>query len=491
MDGNIFTDSLRAGLSTDVKNFLKQHKIGIYFKFELVQFFDAGYSFRPQKNRLKYTDDTRLTKLQNMLLSMCNYPVDNEFIKKANASYVCKKNKKTTFRTQHISPQSDGTKLYKTIGEGYHADQVKKVFNNFFDNTDYDLIILVSEDDEAFTTDGKKKEVHEAMGKPLHERVIGFLISQYAECRDAENKYSNIPALNLLCNPKKHKHKGNTKCANEGCVVVGRVLMYMYLYALKKKQCNYGLLELANLYCNIAGLCLYNKFGFREDVSMKTATCFPDNENLPMVSKLHDITYDQLENALIAGRNVPIDDSEPLCTIPSEAKDKDGKVVQTKLVKLQNDMVDTRMKNYDNIVALQNGEISLDDVEEIYFDNQKRPSELKEAVKTLSKYSKKGDLINLKKALRKSQKTTTPPIRQTRNRTKASQKQEALANKKQSFYFKPQQLKKAVHFFTDLSRQGVLLHKPLLYKRQSKRHTKTKKGGACHTRRNITRRFRH
>jgi hypothetical protein len=332
---------------------------------------------------------------------------------------------------------------------------IRKIFNDFYENVDFDIIILVS---------------NENQDEPLHKRVVGFLVTQFAECRDVENVYSNIPALNLVCAPKKHRHTGNrTNCQN-GCSIIGRVLLFMYSYALKKNSFKYGLLELAGLYCNIGGLCLYNKFGFREDISIKTPTCFEEEETLSMVSKIEDITYTELYDALLENKNVTVPDEEPLCKKPSTA------ISREKQISIQQDQVLNRMQNYENILKLQKGKLSLDDIEDIYFNNNK-PSEIKNAVKSLSQLSKEGNIFRFTRKrppsrartatqdTKRRRSVSAPPIAKSRDRTRSDFDNEF------GFHYRKMTNPKMLNFFSNLSKKGIRLHK------------KRKRGGCfCQTR---------
>lgn len=109
-----------------------------------------------------------------------------------------------------------------------------------------------------------------------YERV-GFAITEYGECDDMPSTH----ALKLICAIKGY----------------GELLLYSYLFAAKQQQ-DYGILELAGHYENLGGLCAYNKFGFREDMSMKHSDCFGEIGTLPMKIHLPNIGYDYLDLVL-------------------------------------------------------------------------------------------------------------------------------------------------------------------------------------------------
>lgn len=133
---------------------------------------------------------------------------------------------------------------------------------------------------------------------------VGMLIIETGECKLAG--FEKTPVLRLIC-------------ARSG---EGTTLIYYYVQAmcyayhkLNKKECRYGLLELADHYDNIRGLCAYDKFGFREDYSILRRNCFGVPESLPMMVDLEKVTYDDLDNVIASGYRIPqVKSPEPLCS---------------------------------------------------------------------------------------------------------------------------------------------------------------------------------
>lgn len=106
----------------------------------------------------------------------------------------------------------------------------------------------------------------------LPENILGFIIVQKGEC----NKFADTYCINLICSPiDDPRAKG-----------VGSVLIALYLYCIINNDDiieKRGLLELANSYVNMGGLCLYSKYGFVFDPSLYGDDCFDDHNNLPMI----------------------------------------------------------------------------------------------------------------------------------------------------------------------------------------------------------------
>jgi hypothetical protein len=285
---NIFTDEFRTNLPKPIKEFLIAHKIKLVFKNELNDLTD-------NKKRGAHKFD----KLQKELRYLCNPRISEEEEKKENENDLCEKlflDKPPLISEEEGAglqwnerrvDEDDTTKerTVRNIGPGYFANNIENVLNTTAANyKKFDIIVLVD-------SSRSNKQIKE-------EKVIGFLMTELGECRDAENVYGIVPSLNLICAPRKHTHSTETAtekdCKSGSCGVIGRVLIYMYLSALKRKGHSHGILELANIYCNLKGLCLYSKFGFREDVSMKEPSCFDQRWTLSMVCELGKINQDLL-----------------------------------------------------------------------------------------------------------------------------------------------------------------------------------------------------
>jgi hypothetical protein len=100
----------------------------------------------------------------------------------------------------------------------------------------------------------------------LTKNIRGFIIVQKGEC----TKFSDVYCVNLICS----QHSK------------GAVLIALYLYCIFNNPyvtTKKGLLELANSYYNVGGLCLYSKFGFEYDRTLYGDECFSDYNNLPMI----------------------------------------------------------------------------------------------------------------------------------------------------------------------------------------------------------------
>ena len=161
-----------------------------------------------------------------------------------------------------------------TVDAGYIGRAVKDFKK---DNTNkFDIIILKGEVERRTGRKTKPTTTH-SISTTNH----GFLLIQHGEC----NTYPNTPVIQLVCSNKSG---------------VGNILIYFYLRAMiyhydktSKTDYQYGLLELGSTYRNIKGLCLYEKYGFREDYSLLSDGCFGVPGTVPMkvdISKFEEIS---------------------------------------------------------------------------------------------------------------------------------------------------------------------------------------------------------
>ena len=258
-----------------------------------------------------------------------------------------------------------------------------------------------------------------------NNKLIGFIITQVGECKDGK-KFNKIPALNLICNPGLHKD-------------CGRILMFIYCYSLMQKNYKYGLLELAGTYCNVKGLCLYNKFGFREDLSIKSlkkgstryvgnqqfegkqeATCFPEHLTLSMVVNIQNIKLDDLIDAAIFGKNIPAEDSEPLCSSTYKNAKNDASLARKQ--------VDEALRRLQNQEKIEKYQFEMDDIHDNLLVQNEIDAEYitdkKKVTELLAKRSKTGKIIH---DYKKRRRTAAASNSRTKNYAKTIRKEPSRA----------------------------------------------------------------
>jgi len=129
----------------------------------------------------------------------------------------------------------------------------------------------------------------------INEMFKGFLVVQRAECA----KYPNVYCLKLVC------------ALEQGHLLVGcylytiinhpnlpadfnRIKLYPIVKEIPLEKI--GLLEMSASYENISALCLYSKFGFKEDKSLRGyySNCFREENNLPMIVDLSSMEEEKI-----------------------------------------------------------------------------------------------------------------------------------------------------------------------------------------------------
>jgi hypothetical protein len=176
------------------------------------------------------------------------------------------------------------------------ADATEKIFRE--QSTNFDIVFLMT----------TKTMMHGKKTIPANTKV-GLIIVEKGEC----SQHPNIPVLKIIC-------------SLEG---LSTVLMYSYLYIIKKQGYNMGLLELAGCYFNIRGLCSYDRFGFEEDYELKNTRCFSEEpittkraSTLPMSVDMRNVSYKDLDDVLLKKKRLG---DEPLCdkTYMDKANEKE------------------------------------------------------------------------------------------------------------------------------------------------------------------------
>ena len=284
----------------------------------------------------KDIDFKNLKLLKKTLLSICNprfghtFKVEKVKIPRTRRSVIEGEKYEMVDETKIVSESNLNNTYLNTLIDNVADDTRSK----------YDMVFLAKK--------GTPKTTHNIMST-----IIAFIITEIGECKS--RGHETIPVLNVVCTLKKLNNEGNLIPFHEKS---GRIMFYLYIKALMEKKYTHGLLELAGNYTNTRGLCLYNKFGFREYPSIKSENCFKDglyemdnNENikykdvektqkisnkdirqitLPMKVALQgsNINDDSLGNVLIYGtpievKNDPVDslcDQKYRSDTPSQLK---------------------------------------------------------------------------------------------------------------------------------------------------------------------------
>lgn len=132
-------------------------------------------------------------------------------------------------------------------------DYLEYIIQAVFDHPDkMDMLIIT---DSLLTTEEPEWLNH----------ITGFIITEQGYCPSMPEAHS----VQLICSPYNK----------------GSLLMCVFLTAIVRNTSvlhKKAILELSDGPVNIAGLCMYSKFGFRYDPSLFQNKCFSDIDNLPM-----------------------------------------------------------------------------------------------------------------------------------------------------------------------------------------------------------------
>jgi len=109
-------------------------------------------------------------------------------------------------------------------------------------------------------------------------------------------------------------------------VPIGTVLLSAYLIASKLHNHEFAILEVAGGYKNIKAYCLYDRFGFIENIDIKNETCFDLEDTIPMIADLKKISIEQIINTLNRS-NGGITSHDSLCSI------KDKSLLDAEIIK--------------------------------------------------------------------------------------------------------------------------------------------------------------
>jgi hypothetical protein len=123
-------------------------------------------------------------------------------------------------------------------------------------------------------------------------KIVAFIISELGECQLPSPPYptEDVWSINLIC--------GGDSGGN-GAYLISLFLFSVIVGSQMGKWPPIGVLELAGGYENTAGLCLYTKFGFRVDASIRSSVCFEDYNNLPHVADFRSLDLDATKQTMI------------------------------------------------------------------------------------------------------------------------------------------------------------------------------------------------
>lgn len=217
-------------------------------------------------------------------------------------------NTQTTAGVSLLSTYDPLTEYRKTLNSGeqvnitkYHQflrrlDVKEKIKNETHDSEEE----VESDNDEEDDDEGIdwKNEFHiiyhvrNRLIKILNtNKIIAFIISQLGECKLPSPPYpmEHVWSINLICGGS----------GGNGAYLISLFLFSVIVGSQMGKWPPIGVLELAGGYENTAGLCLYTKFGFRVDASIRSSVCFEDHHNLPHIADFRSLDLDDTKQKMI------------------------------------------------------------------------------------------------------------------------------------------------------------------------------------------------
>jgi len=143
-------------------------------------------------------------------------------------------------------------------------------------------------------------------------KILAFIIPELGECKLPRSKYplEDVWSINLIC---------GGGIGGNGAYLISLFLFSVIRGAQMGEWPPIGVLELAGGYENTAGLCLYTKFGFKVDSSIRGPDCFSDYHNLPHIADFRpfdlDATAQTMINLITSKTPIPPFYKNPLCYI--------------------------------------------------------------------------------------------------------------------------------------------------------------------------------
>ena len=164
--------------------------------------------------------------------------------------------------------QSELVSMCTDINPAYIENKLQKIFVD--NDPKLDIILCTSND---------------------RRQIYGFIITHVGKCSIIE-VFKEVPEISVICT-----NSNNPKLK----LSPAKIMLYYYISALKEHSISFGILELAGLYNNISGYCLYKKFGFDEYMLLKQ--CYRSVSSIPMMAYIPQIDIDDVKNVLLHNKS--------------------------------------------------------------------------------------------------------------------------------------------------------------------------------------------
>jgi hypothetical protein len=186
----------------------------------------------------------------------------------------------------------DLTKYYEFLSR---PDVQKKIKNETYESEEESYAGNDEKDDDGIDWKNEFHVIYHVKNRLIKilntNKIVAFIISELGECQLPSPPYptEDVWSINLICGGS----------GGNGAYLISLFLFSVIVGSQMGKWPPIGVLELAGGYENTAGLCLYTKFGFRVDASIRSSVCFEDYNNLPHVADFRGLDLDATKQTMI------------------------------------------------------------------------------------------------------------------------------------------------------------------------------------------------
>jgi hypothetical protein len=196
-------------------------------------------------------------------------------------------------KTLKSGQEVDLTKYYEFLSR---PDVQKRIKNETYESEEESDAGNDEKDDDGIDWKNEFHVIYHVKNRLIKilttNKIVAFIISELGECQLPRARYpiQDVWSINLIC--------GGSDGGN-GAYLISLFLFSVIVGSQMGKWPPIGVLELAGGYENTAGLCLYTKFGFRVDTSIRSSVCFEDHHNLPHIADFRSLDLDATKQTMI------------------------------------------------------------------------------------------------------------------------------------------------------------------------------------------------
>jgi hypothetical protein len=195
-------------------------------------------------------------------------------------------------KTLKSGQEVDLTKYYEFLSR---PDVQKRIKNETYESEEESYAGNDEKDDDGIDWKNEFHVIYHVKNRLekilTTNKIVAFIISELGECKLPSPPYptEDVWSINLICGGS----------GGNGAYLISLFLFSVIVGSQMGKWPPIGVLELAGGYENTAGLCLYTKFGFRVDASIRSSVCFEDHHNLPHIADFRSLDLDATKQTMI------------------------------------------------------------------------------------------------------------------------------------------------------------------------------------------------